>query len=191
MTILRSTIGDVAFLGMSCLLFWFMDIVLRFVSVERLLKILNGVASWSVAADRDTLTRRVTRAVWFVRAVDWRQRPECLPRSLAMYALLVIGGQTPVFTVGVKRYPFAAHAWVALDGRVVTDHESEHAGYQPLWQVSTGLTPSHSPDVSGQSQRQTVSSKANGAGGREQVPHDRPSASLSAGGTSGEPRARD
>jgi hypothetical protein len=41
---------------------------------------------------------------------------DCLPRSLALFAFLREGGLPVRHCIGVKRYPFTAHAWVESDG---------------------------------------------------------------------------
>ena len=41
---------------------------------------------------------------------------DCLPRSLSLYVFLVQCGLRVRHVIGVRRYPFLAHAWVELDG---------------------------------------------------------------------------
>lgn len=46
---------------------------------------------------------------------------DCLVRSLALYTFLVRSGFRASHRIGVRRYPFLAHAWVEVDGRSVLD----------------------------------------------------------------------
>jgi hypothetical protein len=49
-------------------------------------------------------------------------REGCVPRSLATVLLCRVRGTWPAWTVGVRRLPpFAAHAWVEADGRMVEE----------------------------------------------------------------------
>lgn len=42
---------------------------------------------------------------------------DCLPRSLALFAFLRANGVSARHRIGVKRFPFSAHAWVENEGR--------------------------------------------------------------------------
>ncbi|GGM80651.1 hypothetical protein GCM10012275_59140 [Longimycelium tulufanense] len=53
--------------------------------------------------------------------------PYCLPRSLATALLCRLRGTWPTWCVGVRTNPFAAHAWVEVDGQPVG--EPIGAGY--------------------------------------------------------------
>jgi hypothetical protein len=46
---------------------------------------------------------------------------DCLPRSLALYRFLLSIGIPADHCIGVRRYPFQAHAWVECMGRVIFD----------------------------------------------------------------------
>lgn len=49
-------------------------------------------------------------------------REGCLPRSLATVLLCRAGGEWPTWCVGARRLPpFAAHAWVEVDGLPVAE----------------------------------------------------------------------
>lgn len=51
---------------------------------------------------------------------------DCLPASLALFAFLRSQGFSPEFVIGVKRFPFGAHAWVEHDGEPLLQ---EHPGH--------------------------------------------------------------
>jgi Transglutaminase-like superfamily/Coenzyme PQQ synthesis protein D (PqqD) len=61
----------------------------------------------------------------FVRAEHlfvMRSAPQdCLPRSLALYQFLLSAGVPADHYIGVRRYPFKAHAWVKSGNRVLCD----------------------------------------------------------------------
>jgi hypothetical protein len=46
---------------------------------------------------------------------------DCLPRSLALYAFLAGAGFSVAHRIGVRRYPFAAHAWVENHGVAILE----------------------------------------------------------------------
>nr|WP_181718619.1 lasso peptide biosynthesis B2 protein [Pedobacter sp.]QJS06272.1 Coenzyme PQQ synthesis protein D [Pedobacter sp.] len=46
---------------------------------------------------------------------------DCLPRSLALYSYLLAGGIRVDHCIGVRRFPFGAHAWVELCGAPIYD----------------------------------------------------------------------
>lgn len=46
-----------------------------------------------------------------------RGTEDCLPRSFALYRYLRAHGVAAEFSIGVKRFPFQAHAWVEVAGQ--------------------------------------------------------------------------
>jgi hypothetical protein len=73
----------------------------------------------------------------FARAENFfvaRRAPEdCLLRSLSLYRYLRSAGVHAEHLIGVRRFPFAAHAWVECDGAPVGD---EHArDFTPLARI--------------------------------------------------------
>lgn len=50
-------------------------------------------------------------------------RSQCLEQSVVAYVLLRRSGYDVHLRIGVQHYPFAAHAWVELDGVSVTESE--------------------------------------------------------------------
>lgn len=58
---------------------------------------------------------------------------DCLPRSLALFVFLHRCGFQVRHRIGVRRYPFAAHAWVEYGATVLLDPAAaEDAGFVPL-----------------------------------------------------------
>jgi len=56
----------------------------------------------------------------------------CLPWSIAMADYLSRRRCFPDLVIGVKMKPFAAHAWVQLEGRVLSDRLDEVLPYTPI-----------------------------------------------------------
>jgi hypothetical protein len=51
----------------------------------------------------------------------WRRGLDCLPKALTLYLLLRQRSIPATMHIGVKRYPFGAHAWVVCRGEVLDD----------------------------------------------------------------------
>lgn len=49
---------------------------------------------------------------------------DCLPRSLALHKFLLAAGFDAHHCIGVRRFPFAAHAWVEVSRMLVCDTET-------------------------------------------------------------------
>lgn len=50
---------------------------------------------------------------------------DCLPKSLALFGFLRSQGFAPELIIGVKRFPFGAHAWVELKGVPLLEEKPE------------------------------------------------------------------
>ena len=72
----------------------------------------------------DDLARRAVGA--FARAENFcylKKAPkDCLPRSLALFRFLHLVGLQAVHCIGVRQFPFGAHAWVEFQGHVLHDN---------------------------------------------------------------------
>lgn len=62
----------------------------------------------------------------FISATD-----RCLPRSIAMAAMLASHGHAPIIVMGVQ-LPFAAHCWVQCEDRVVSDPLERIDTFEPI-----------------------------------------------------------
>ena len=67
---------------------------------------------------------RAERLVFSGRGLD-----DCLPRSLALFVYLRRCNLTARHFIGIKRYPFAAHAWVEHADKILM--EAAHFGATP------------------------------------------------------------
>jgi len=97
------------------------DLVLRTRGLQRGLALARRLgetepeAGWS-AAQTDAVGRRVALAAAF-----YPRRALCLEQSLALYVMLRRAGAPALLRIGVRPVPFAAHAWVEIDGQAVNE----------------------------------------------------------------------
>ena len=68
--------------------------------------------------------RRTFAAVCIATRYYYRRRLDCLPKALATHCLLLAQGVPAELCLGVKRYPFAGHAWVEVAGVRLDDSPS-------------------------------------------------------------------
>ena len=84
---------------------------------------------------RGRVVARTVEAVQTATRYYYRRRRDCLPRALAGFLLLRRAGVPATLHIGVKRYPFGAHAWVVCDGQTVigdTRDDWRHEPYLPI-----------------------------------------------------------
>lgn len=60
---------------------------------------------------------------------------DCLPRSLALHRFLLSAGFEAAHVLGVRCDPFAAHAWVEVNGGPVCDSTSHVARFTPIARI--------------------------------------------------------
>lgn len=68
----------------------------------------------------------------------------CLQRSLAITLLCRIRGVWPTWCTGVRTAPFAAHAWVEVDGQPVGEPQGP-GYYRPLIAIAPSVATSTGP----------------------------------------------
>ncbi len=68
--------------------------------------------------------RRTFHAVCVATRYYYRRRLDCLPKALTTDCLLLAQGVRAELCLGVKRYPFAGHAWVEVEGERLDDSPS-------------------------------------------------------------------
>lgn len=81
----------------------------------------GGVRAPASSPPPHRLVERTMEAVRTATRYYWRRRLDCLPRALTIYVLLRRRGVPATLHIGVKRYPFGAHAWVQCLGEVLDD----------------------------------------------------------------------
>jgi Transglutaminase-like superfamily/Coenzyme PQQ synthesis protein D (PqqD) len=57
---------------------------------------------------------------------------DCLPRSLSLYRFLLSAGVSANHVIGVRRFPFQAHAWVECEGKPLFDSPDHTGCYSEL-----------------------------------------------------------
>ncbi len=103
------------------LLITMFDAVLRLRGLQRGLGLARRLGetepagTWS-AEQTDAVGRRVAFAAAF-----YPRRALCLEQSLALYVMLRKAGAPAVLRIGVRPVPFAAHAWVEIEGQAVNE----------------------------------------------------------------------
>ena len=100
----------------------------------------RSTAAASEPGKRSRVVDRTLEAVRIATRYYWRRGPDCLPRSLTVYLLLRRQGVPATLHIGVKRYPFGAHAWVECEGRVPDDAANawRHEPYVPIISMQSG-----------------------------------------------------
>lgn len=111
-------------------------LLLARLSPRRLRAVLGRVAAGARATPYpqvETYYREVSAAS--PRCAGWQG---CLPRSIAVALLCRLRGGWPQWCVGVRATPpFAAHAWVEADGRIVAEPGGSE-DYRVLMTVGAG-----------------------------------------------------
>ncbi len=96
------------------------DLLVSFGGFPRLHRFMRGIAvrQTEKAATAEQVCRTLDRA-----AVHYPRELQCLKRSAAMTWLLRARGYPAAMMFGATVTPFMAHAWVELDGRVISEDE--------------------------------------------------------------------
>ncbi|ODP38808.1 MULTISPECIES: lasso peptide biosynthesis B2 protein [Sphingomonas] len=101
----------------------------------------RGGLATIIAARMHTCPGTRSRAIEDVaaahRAADLIISPHqrCLMKSVGLFDLLIRSGHRPTFIMGVRDYPFTAHAWVQLGDMVIGDKQERVAHYRPILAV--------------------------------------------------------
>ena len=120
------------------LVFVLLDVGFRLCGFARVFQFLDGWCRRAahlrpLTAQRRTI-RRTVEGVRTATRYYYRRRPDCLPRAVAIFVLLGRQGVPARLRIGVKRYPFGAHAWVECLGEVLDDSidDWQHEPYLPI-----------------------------------------------------------
>ncbi|MEN6464614.1 MAG: lasso peptide biosynthesis B2 protein [Syntrophaceae bacterium] len=93
------------------------------------------------AADDAQLELLVRALDAFARAENFfylkRAPLDCLPRSLALFKFLRSAGLPAEHCIGVRPFPFSAHAWTECFGRVVHDDESNRRRFTVIARIAS------------------------------------------------------
>ena len=126
----------------ALLVFVLLDAGFRVFGFPRVFRFVDRWGRRSVDAASPAVRRRtafrVLEAVRTATRYYYRRRLDCLPRALAIFVLLRWRGVPATLRIGVKRFPFGAHAWVECLGEVLDDSTDDwrHEPYVPI--LSTG-----------------------------------------------------
>lgn len=126
----------------AVLFFVVMNLGFRILGFPRMFRLVDRWGRRAVEVPGLAFQRRTVRrtlvAVRCATRYYFRRRLDCLPRSLAVYVLLRRQGVPATLRIGVKRFPFGAHAWVECLGKVLDDSTDDwqHEPYVPI--LSTG-----------------------------------------------------
>ncbi len=120
------------------LIFFALDVAILLFGFPRVYRFVQSRSRVPIVVGEPVRRRVIVRTVNAVRTATryyYRRRRDCLPRALAACLLLWRGGVPATLHIGVKRYPFGAHAWVECDGqRVLGDTRDDwrHEPYVPI-----------------------------------------------------------
>lgn len=96
------------------------------------------VPACPAAADREPRLDRAVRA--FSRAENFfhlKKAPlDCLPRSLALFVFLRTSGLPAEHCIGIRQFPFTAHAWTECNGNVVNDDPSNRENFSVIARIN-------------------------------------------------------
>jgi len=84
-----------------------------------------------VGSAEDPYVGRAVAAVQIATRMYYRNRLDCLPKSLALFLLLKKKVHVD-FCLGVKKFPFAGHAWIEYQGQVIGDSPTRIRAYTLL-----------------------------------------------------------
>lgn len=122
----------------ALLVFVMLDVGFRIFGFSRVFLFVDRWGLWRVPISPLKIQQRtVPRIVEAVRKATryyYRRRRDCLPRALTIYVLLRRRGVPATLRIGVKRFPFGAHAWVECLGEVLDDSTDDwrHERYVPI-----------------------------------------------------------
>lgn len=139
MTERRSEGGSIFLLTVQAfLVFLVLDAGFRLFGFARVYRLVERwgrrTAARAAPPNPASVVDRTRRALRTATRYYWRRGLDCLPRSLTLYLLLRRRGVPATLRIGVKRYPFGAHAWVECLGEVLDDTPTprRHEPYAPI-----------------------------------------------------------
>ena len=122
----------------AILVFLVLDVGFCVLGFPRVFLLVNRLARRAAdVAPLEVQRRKARRTVEIVRTATryyYRRRLDCLPRALAIYVLLRLRRVPATLHIGVKRYPFGAHAWVECLGEVLggSSQDWQQEPYVPI-----------------------------------------------------------
>jgi hypothetical protein len=106
-----------------------LDLAVR--GVQRVVADLAAVADRATTVDELEEMRAIARKVQGA-ALYYRPGARCLPQAVAIARLLRRQEYPVTLIIAVRRFPFAAHAWVECAGQVLTDRQDVSIEFTPI-----------------------------------------------------------
>ena len=116
------------------LIFFALDVGILLFGFPRVYQFVQSRSRVPNAVGAPVRRRVICRTVEAVRTATryyYRRRRDCLPRALTACLLLWRSGVPATLRIGVKRFPFGAHAWVECDGQRVLGDTRDHWRHEP------------------------------------------------------------
>jgi len=84
---------------------------------------------------------QIFAAVQRATAFYYRKRRDCLPKALTTLFLLRRAGHGAEICIGVRQFPFEAHAWVECGGEILDDYPPRTRAFQVLRRLDGHANP--------------------------------------------------
>jgi hypothetical protein len=94
---------------------------LRRIGLSATIRAIQQIPSPNSANSASSRLKVILRAYWLVRKPFAQGNPDCLSRSLALFRTLRQAGIDASICIGVRKCPFAAHAWVESANLLLND----------------------------------------------------------------------
>ncbi|MEX2534139.1 MAG: lasso peptide biosynthesis B2 protein [Trueperaceae bacterium] len=107
------------------------DLELALFGVHNVIDRLPAVPLRPVTTEELTTMRAVAHRLQ-AAALYYRPGARCLPQAIAITRLLRWQQHPVTMIVAVRRFPFAAHAWVECEGQVLTDRQDVKLEFNPI-----------------------------------------------------------
>lgn len=89
----------------------------------------------------EEIVAQITGAVATATRYYYRRKEDCLPRSFALCRLLRREGLPAELCLGVRQFPFSAHAWVECQGQLIDDSPQRISRYRLLARLKAFTSP--------------------------------------------------
>lgn len=97
------------------------DIFLKVAGFEKFYRVLRAYPTVGRPPEDQDVARRICAAVDRA-ATYYFKRAWCLQRSATTVCLLRLRGIAAELVIGARKMPFAAHAWVEIDGQILNNN---------------------------------------------------------------------
>lgn len=112
------------------------DLALRWLGFLRVMRMARRLTGRRAARQADGALLQQTFQQILKATAFYPGRSQCLEQSMTGYILLRRRGFDVQLRIGVQPYPFAAHAWLELDGKPLTESEEVVRGFAVMPEVA-------------------------------------------------------